>query len=152
MARFPESMSAAAEASYGSFALPCLEQSFERLDLVPARERGETFLRPGAMDEIGFEHPLDCRRRVVGFDIAVDFAAALRVRAEAAADMNVIGLGWILVVGALGLRAKQSDVADVMLRAGIWAAGEMNVERGIERHAALTPSRNGFSMALGIGH
>src|SRR5690242_16284363 len=80
------------------------------------------------MGEIGFEHPLDPRRCVVGFDRAVDFAAALRLRAEAAADMDVIGLGLILVVGACGLCAKKPDVADVMLRAGIRAAGEMNVE------------------------
>src|SRR4029077_5976942 len=96
--------------------------------------------------------PFDCRRRIVGFDIAVYFAAALRLRPEAAADMDVIGLGRILVVGALGLGAEKPDVADVMLRAGIRAAGEMNIERLIERNAALAPMRDRFGMPFGVGH
>jgi hypothetical protein len=56
---------------------------------MAAREISEAFLRAGAIGEIGFEHPFDRRRRVVGFDVAVYFAAALRLRAEAAADMDV---------------------------------------------------------------
>src|SRR5215468_12765026 len=114
MARFPESRSAAAGASYGSFRLR-VEQSFQRVDVMAAREIGEAFLRACAIGEIGLEHPFDCRRRIFGFDVTVDFAAALRVRTEAAADMDVIGLGRIFVVGALGLGAEKPDIADVML-------------------------------------
>src|SRR5271157_3168783 len=112
MAPFPESRSGAAGASYASFARLRLEQSFQRVDVMSAREIGEAFLRPGPIGEIGFEHPFDCRRRIVGFDVAVYFAAALRLRTEAAAHMDVIGLSRILVVGALGLGAKQPDISD----------------------------------------
>src|SRR5262249_47160541 len=152
MARFPESRSAAAGASYGSFARLRVEQSFQRVDVVAAREIGEGFLRGCAIGEIGLEAPFDCRRCIFGFDVAVDFGAALGLRTEAAADMDVIGLGRIFVVGALGLGAEKPDIADVMLRTGIWAAGEMNIERGIERHAALAPLRDRFGMPLGVGH
>src|SRR6516225_9143789 len=124
MAPCRESRSAAAVPWCESFGGLRLEHSFQRLDLMPARESSEAFLRASAMNEIGFEHPLDRRRRVIGFDVAVDFAAALRVRAEAAADVDVIGLGRILIFGALGFGAKKPDIADVMLRAGIRAAGE----------------------------
>src|SRR5262249_55643746 len=147
-----ESSSAAAAAWCGSFCGPHLAECLQRLDLVPARERREAFLRARAMNEIGFEHPLDWRRRVVGFDLAADFAAALRVRAEAAADMDVVRLRLIPVVRSLRLGAKKPDIADVVLRAGIRAAGEVDVERGIERDAALAPLHNRFGMALGVGH
>src|SRR6516164_3543672 len=149
------STSAAAGALYASLARLHLEQGFRRVDVMSAREIGEAFLRACAVGEIGLEYPFDCRRRIVGFDVAIDLAAALRLRTKAAADMDVIGLGLILVVGALGLAnlgAKKPDIADVMLRAGIRATGEMNVERGIERHAAFAPLRDRFGVPLGIGH
>src|ERR1700747_3297188 len=117
MAPFPGSRSEAAGASDASLPRLPLKQSFQRLDIMPAREIGEAFLRPGAIGEIGFEHPFNCRRCIVGFDVAVYFAAALRLRAEATADMDVIGLGRIFVVGALGLGGKEPNIPDVMLRA-----------------------------------
>src|SRR5690349_9051390 len=107
MARCPESRSAAAAAWYGSFARLRLEQGLQRIDVMPAGEVGEAFLRTGPMDQISLEHPLDRLRRVIGFDLAVDFAAALRLRAKATADMDVIGLGRILLVGALSLGAEE---------------------------------------------
>src|SRR3974377_1900154 len=110
------STSAAAGALYASFARLHLEQGFQRVDVMSAREIGEAFLRACAVGEIGLEYPFDCRRRIVGFDVAIDLAAALRLRTKAAADMDVIGLGLILVVGALGLGAnlgaKKPDIAD----------------------------------------
>src|SRR3974390_1165552 len=135
----PRSPPGAAGASFSSSARLRPEQGLHRVDVMTAREFGEAFLRARAIFEIGFEHPFDCRRRIVGLDVAVYFAAALRLRTEAAADMDVIGLGLIFLVGALGLGAEEPDIADVMLRAGIRAAGEMNVERMIERHTAFAP-------------
>src|SRR5690348_6934 len=98
MALSRELSSAAAAACSGSFARLCVEQIFQRIDVVAAGKIGEAFLRAGPMDQIRLEHPLDHHRRVVGFDVAVDFAAALRLWTEAAADMDVIGLCGILLV------------------------------------------------------
>ncbi len=45
----------------------------------------------------------------------------------------------------------QADVADVMLRAGIRAAGEMDVERAVELHARFAPVRDLLGVTLGVG-
>ncbi len=38
-----------------------------------------------------------------------------------------------------------------MLGAGVMAAGQMDVDRRVERHARLAPARNFFGVALGVG-
>ena len=119
---------------------------------MSAREVGEAFLRAVTMGEISFEHSLDRARCILGFDLTIDFTAALCLRAEAAADMDVIGLGSILFVRGLGFGAKKPDIANVMLRAGIRTTGEMNIQRLVEGDAALAPLRDGFGMPLGVGH
>ncbi len=103
------------------------------------------------MAEIGFQHALDRLRRILGFDVVINLAAAGGVRAETAADMDVIALDLIAVFRHLHLGADEADVADVMLRAGIRAAGEMDVERAVELHAGFAPVRDLLGMALGVG-
>src|ERR1700722_1567198 len=103
------------------------------------------------MAEIGLEHALHRLRRVLGFEVVIDLATASRVGAETAADDNVIALDLIAVLGHLDFRADEADVADVMLRAGIRAAGEMDVERAVELHAGFAPVRDLIGMALGVG-
>ena len=49
--------------------------------------------------------------------------------------MQVVALDLIAIVVHRHLGADQADVADVMLRAGMVAAGEMDVDRRIEREA-----------------
>src|SRR5579872_5239456 len=119
---------------------------------MSAREVSEAFLRAVTMSEISFEHPLDRTRRIFRFDLAIDFAAALCLRTEAAADMDVIGLGSMLFVSGLGFGAKKPYIANVMLRAGIWTTGEMDIQRLVERDAALAPLCNCFGVPLGIRH
>src|SRR5580704_17114946 len=97
------------------------EQRFKRVDFVPARECKEALVRGGAMAEIGLEHALDGLRRILRLDVAVNLAAAHGIRPEAAADSDVVTLDLVAVLGDLHLGAKEPDVADVMLPAGIGA-------------------------------
>ena len=59
---------------------------------------------------------------------AEQFAAHGLVLAEAAADVNVVAFAF---VGA-DPGAQQADVAHVVLRAGVGASGEMDIDRQIE--------------------
>jgi hypothetical protein len=56
------------------------------------------------------------------------------LRAAAAADNDVIPLGLRIVAGAadIDLGGEEPDIADIMLRAGIGAAGQVDVERLVE--------------------
>ena len=80
------------------------------------------------MREVGLEHAPDEPRRVLGFDVAVDFRRDCCVGAESAADVNVISLDRVAVLGGLHFTGQQPDIADVMLRAGVMASGEMDVD------------------------
>ena len=63
----------------------------------------------------------------------------------------MIALDRIGLFGLLHLAGQQTDVGDEMLRAGMVAAGQMNVDRRVERDARLAPLRDLFGMALGVG-
>ena len=87
--------------------------------------------------------PLDDLRRVLGLHVAIEFAADRGIRAEAAADKDVIAVDRIALFRHGDARADQADVADIVLRAGMMAAGEMDVDRRVERaRAPRTTSRS----------
>ena len=73
------------------------------------------------------------------------------MRAEAAADQHVIALDRIGVVVGLHLAGDEADLADRMLRAGVMAAGQMDVDRRVERDAVLAPGSDVLGMLLGVG-
>ena len=102
-------------------------------------EGEEGFVGRGAVRQIGLEHALDGPRRVLRLDVAVDLARQRGVRPEAAADQDVIALDGVAVLGGRHLAGDQADVADVMLRAGMMAAGEMDVDRAVELDTRLAP-------------
>ena len=87
-----------------------LGHRLERIDFMAAREGEERFLRRGAVREIGFENARDGARRLVGDDVAIKLAAERRVRAEAAADKDVITLERIVVFVDLDLAGEQPDL------------------------------------------
>ncbi len=101
------------------------------------------------MGEIAFEHAFDDARRVLRLHVAINLAAERRVRAEAAADIDVIAFDLLLAI--LDLAGKQPDVADVVLRTGMMAAGKMDVDRSVERDARLAPLRDVLGVTLGVG-
>src|SRR3984957_20529839 len=128
-----------------------LGHRLERIDFMAAREGEERFLRRGAVREIGFENARDGARRLVGDDVAIKLAAERRVRAEAAADKDVITLERIVVFVDLDLAGEQPDLGHEMLRAGMMTAGQMNIDRRVEWNARFAPARNLFGMAFGVG-
>ena len=103
------------------------------------------------MREIALQHALDGARRILGLDVAIDLAAERGVRPETAADIDVIALDRIGVLADLDLAGEQADIADVMLRAGMMAAGEMDIDRPVEIDARLAPLRDLLGVPLGIG-
>ena len=106
---------------------------------------------PRAMREIAFQHALDRARRVLGLHVLVELARERRVRAEAAADQDVIAVDRVAVLVDRDARRDQADVADVVLRAGMMAAGEMDVDRRVERDARLAPRGDLLGVLLGVG-
>src|ERR1700733_5763851 len=143
-------MTGSAAAPY-SFGGPRVAHGFERVDLMPARKIEEILFAAFAMREIGLEDAADGARHVGGDDVAVKLAAERRVRAKAAADKDVIALDRIGVLVRQHLARQQSDFRNVMLRARVMAAGQMNVDRRVERDAGVAPPCDVLRVALGVG-
>src|SRR2546426_471126 len=102
---------------------------------MPAREGEEGLVRRRAVGEIALQHPLDGLRRVLRLHVVENLAPERRVRAEAAADEDVVALDGVALVRGLHLAGQEADVADVVLRAGMVAAGQVDVERAVEGNA-----------------
>src|SRR5262249_16108364 len=142
---------AGARAGAGSSDRLAFEERSQRIDLVPAGESEEAFLRRDAVREIGLEHALDGLRRILGFDVVVDLRRDRRVWAETATDVNVVALDRVAIFGGLHFAAQQSHVTHLMLRAGVMASGEMDVDRAVERDTAFAPARDLLGMPLAVG-
>src|SRR5258705_4564716 len=151
MARSQGSAKGRARGAAGSFDRLAFDERSQRVEVVPPSETKEAFLRRGAVRKIGLEHTFDDPRRVFGFDVVVDLRRDRRVRTEAAADVNVVTFDSVALLGRLHLAGEQSDVADVVLRAGVMTAGEMNVHGPVERDAAFAPAGDLLGMSFGIG-
>jgi hypothetical protein len=103
------------------------------------------------MREIGFQKFLDGLRRVFGFEVVIDLPPNIGIRAERSAGKQVIAFDGVIALTDRHFRTDQADVADVMLRAGMVAAGQMNVQRCVDGHPWLAPVADLGRMALGIG-
>src|SRR5256885_11559954 len=108
----------------------------------------EAFFRGVGPREIGAHQPLDCVGRFIRRDIAQDFAPEPAPVAEAAAREQVIALDFGILVRDPG--REQPDVADGVLRTGIRATGEMNVERRVDREARIEVIGDREGVALGV--
>ena len=84
-------------------------------------------------------------------DIAIELAPERGVGPEAAADRDVIALDRVGVLVGLHLAGEKADLRDEMLRAGVMTAGQMDVDRRVERDARFAPARDFLGMALGVG-
>src|SRR6202453_362198 len=141
----------------GSAAAPCsfgglqLAHGFQRVDLMPARKVEEILIAAGTMREIGLEDAADGARHLLGNDITVELAAERRVRAKSAADIDVITLDRIGLLVRLQFAREQPDLGDVVRRAGVMAAGQMNIDRRVERNARVAPARDLLGVPLGVG-
>src|SRR5258708_10459032 len=62
----------------------------------------------------------------------------------------MIALDGIDTLADVHFRRDQPDIADVMLRAGMMAAGDVDVERRVDVDARLAPVADLGRMALGV--
>src|SRR5690242_13313345 len=118
---------------------------------MASREGQEVFIGRSAMPKIGLQQPLDGLWRVFRLDVAIDLLPDLGLRPEAPACDEMIAFDGILALAGRHLRREQADVADVMLRAGMVAAGQMDVERRVDLDARFAPVGNISGMELGVG-
>src|SRR5436305_738229 len=112
-------------------------------------EREEGFVAL-AMREISFQNALHRSRRILGLHVLVDLAAEPRVWPESAADKDVVAVDGIAILIHWHARRDQPDVANVVLRAGVMAASEMDVHRRVERDARLAPRGDLLSLLLRV--
>src|SRR5262249_13791184 len=97
------------------------------------------------------QHPLDGRGDMFGLDVAMDLAREAGVDAATAADQYGVTLDGVALVRARHLAGDETDVADIVLGAGVVAAGEVDVDRPVERNARLAPRRDLLGVPLGVG-
>src|SRR6476660_7671986 len=106
---------------------------------MTACKRQERFARTRAVRQIGLQYALDGPRRILRLHVVEKLAGEHRVWSKSAADVNVIALDRIAVVADGDARRQEADVADIVLRAGMMAAGEMNIHRPVEGDARFAP-------------
>src|SRR5260370_9694632 len=103
------------------------------------------------MRQICFQQLLDGLRRIFSLEIVLNLRPDVAIRTEPSTREQMISLDGVVLLSDRHFRSDQTDVADVMLRAGMMAAGQMDIERGADRHPRLAPVADRGGMALGIG-
>src|SRR5258708_29933376 len=98
--------------------------------------------------EIGAQHRLDPIWQLRSRNRRPDLAADAALIAGAAADIDGVALDHVLALGHA--HAEQADIADIMLRAGMRAAGEMDIERLVERQPGVEMLDERRGVALGV--
>lgn len=102
-----------------------------------------------ALGEIRLQHALELLRQIGHAHVAPQLAAERALVAGAAADHHAIALDH--VVALRDLDAEQADIADIVLGAGMRAAGEVDVDRLVERDAFVEMLGQRHRVALGVG-
>src|SRR4051812_4718839 len=109
----------------------------------------ERFFRRSAMVEISLQQFLHRFRRVLRLEVVKNLLAKFGMRPETAAGEKMITFSGFITSADRHLGGDQADVADIVLRAGMVAAGEMDVERRVDFHPRFAPVGNLASMPLG---
>src|SRR5258705_8215200 len=91
------------------------------------------------MREICFQQLLDRLRRLLRLEVVVDLLPDIGIGAEPSAGEQVIAFDGVVLLADGHFGADQAYIADVMLRAGMMAAREMNIERGVDGNPRLAP-------------
>src|SRR5207302_3362647 len=126
-----------------------LRERAQRLGRVPPGECLEGFVWRRALRAVRLQHALESTGHFHGGHIAQDFACELAPLAVATTEVQVVALD--LAFAADDPRAEQADVADVVLRARIRAACEMDVERRLKLELRIEMVSDRDGMALGVG-
>ena len=127
-----------------------VSQLAQRLAVMAARKRQEGFFGRNAMREIGLQQSFDRLRRVFRLEVVIDLLPDIGIRSKAAAGEQMIALDGIDILADIHLRRDQPDIADVVLRAGMMAAGDVDIERRVDIDARLAPVADLGGMALGV--
>src|ERR1700731_4615900 len=98
-------------------------ETLERRNLMPRGKNLKALGGVGATREIGLEQTFDSRRRVLCIHVAQNLAPDCARGAKAPAHDDVIAVHRLAFLVDANPRGDQPDVADVMLRAGMMAAG-----------------------------
>src|SRR6266404_4093595 len=102
------------------------------------------------MGEIGLQQFLDCPRRVLGLEVAIDLLPQIGIWSEPAPGEQMIAFNGVLLPDR-HFRGDQPDIADVVLCAGVMTAGEMDVERRVQLDLGFAPIADRGGVAFGIG-
>src|ERR1043166_7218769 len=102
--------------------MSCMDALLERLDADALDRVEEDFARPLAQLHVGRDDVLDHVGDLAGGHRGTEQRAQLRVLVGAAADRDLI------IFLAVLLDAEDADVADVMMAAGVDAAGNVDVQ------------------------
>src|SRR5689334_18917097 len=104
---------------------------------MPAREREERLII-AAPGEIRAQNMLNRARAILDLHVPVELARHARFWTEAATDKDVEPFNRILAGFADRHAARNhADVTNVVLRAGMRATREMDVDRTVERDPGL---------------
>src|SRR6266545_3993145 len=117
---------------------------------MAARECQKGFFGRNAMREIGLQQSLDRLWRVFRLEVVIDLLPDIGIRSKAAAGEQMIALDGIDILADIHFRSDQPDIADVMLRAGMMATGDVYVERRVDVDARLAPVADLGGMKLGV--
>src|SRR5262249_8077315 len=88
---------------------------------------------------------------ILGLDVVIDLLADVGVGTKAAAGEEMIALGGVVTLAEGYFRGNQPDVADVVLRAGGMATGQVDIEGRVDGGAPVAPIADVGRMALGVG-
>src|SRR5271163_522429 len=91
-----------------------------------------------AMRQIGLQQLLDGFWRILRLEVVIDLLSHFGIGTKTSAREQMIALDGVLLANRY-LGGDQADIADVMLGAGMVAAGHMDVERGIDLNPRLAP-------------
>src|SRR4051812_22589450 len=102
------------------------------------------------MRQISFQQLLYCLRRLLGLDVMIELLAQISIWPEPTTSEQVITFNSLVLLTNSDFGRYQPDIADVMLSAGMMAAGEMDVERRVDRHPRLAPVGDLASVAFSV--
>src|SRR5260370_34755976 len=94
----------------------------------------ECFFGRSPMRHIRLQQFFDGLRRLLRRDVVKHLLPDTGLRTEAAAREDMKAIDGGIAIADRDARTDQADVADVMLRAGMVATGEMDVDRRLDRH------------------
>src|SRR5258708_25603459 len=100
------------------------------------------------MCEIGFQEFFHGFWRVLRFEVVIDLLPDLGIRTESSTGEQMITFDGVVRLANRYFRGDQADITDVMLRAGMMAAGQMDVQRRVDLNPRLPPVTDFSSVPL----